>query len=146
MSSLVACATRIARFWKRRWRTSVRARRALWRCASSGMSLAPWPPRGTATALDAAGVHDVGYDDQRVLVELDGLTFHGDLRSRVADTRRDRRGAGRGWLTVRVVWVDVALHACTTAVDVGDVLNDRGWMDRVTPCRRRGCAVRPDAR
>ncbi len=99
-------------------------------------------PAGRLQRSTRAGIHDVGYDDQRVLVELDGLAFHGDVRSRVADTRRDRRGAGRGWLTVRVVWVDVALHACTTAADVGAVLNDRGWMDRVTPCRRHDCAVR----
>ena len=99
-------------------------------------------PAGRRQRSTRAGVHDVGYDDQKVLVELDGLAFHGDLRSRVADTRRDRSGAGRGWLTLRVVWVDVAVHACETAVEVGAVLNDRGWTDRVTPCRRRLCAVR----
>jgi very-short-patch-repair endonuclease len=85
---------------------------------------------------------DIGYDEQKVLVELDGLAFHGDSRFRAVDTRRDRRGAGRGWLTVRVVWIDVALHACAVAVDMGAVLNDRGWSDRVHPCRRRGCRVR----
>ena len=103
-------------------------------------------PAGRLQLSTRAGVHDVGYDEQKVLIELDGLAFHGSLRSRVADTRRDRRGASRGWLTVRVVWVDVALHACATAVDVGAVLNDRGWTDQVTACRRRDCAVRVGTR
>ena len=103
-------------------------------------------PAGRLQRSTRAGVHDVGFDEERVLVELDGLAFHGDLRSRVADTRRDRRGAARGWLTVRVVWVDAALHACTTAVDMGAVLNDRGWTGRVRPCRRRDCAARHTSR
>jgi hypothetical protein len=99
-------------------------------------------PPGRLQRATSSGVHDIGYDEQKVLVELDGLAVHGDLRSRTADTRRDRRGAGRGWLTVRVVWVDLALHACATAVDIGAVLGDRGWADRVSPCRRRDCAAR----
>jgi len=99
-------------------------------------------PAGRLQLSTRAGVHDVGFDAEKVVVELDGLVFHGDLRSRVADTRRDRRGAARGWLTVRVVWVDAALHACSTAVDMGAVLNDRGWTGRVRPCRRRDCDAR----
>ncbi len=99
-------------------------------------------PAGRLQLSTRAGVHDVGFDAEKVLVELDGLAFHGDLRSRMADTRRDRRGAARGWLTVRVVWVDTALHACATAVDMGAVLNDRGWTGRVRPCRRRDCDAR----
>jgi hypothetical protein len=103
-------------------------------------------PTGRPQRSTRAGVHDVGYDHERVLVELDGLASHGDLRSRVPDTPRDRSGAGRGWLTVRMVWLDVALHACATAVDVGAVLNDRGWTDRVRACRRRDSAVRVPVR
>jgi len=99
-------------------------------------------PTGRLQLSTRAGVHDVGFDTEKVLVELDGLAFHGDLRSRVADSRRDRCGAAPGWLTVRVVWVDAALHACSTAVDMGAVLNDRGWAGRVRPCRRRDCAAR----
>ena len=58
------------------------------------------------------------------------------------DSRRDRRSAGVGWLTVRVVWVDVALHACATALDVGAVLAQRGWPGQVRACRRRDCLAR----
>ena len=90
----------------------------------------------------SAGTHDAAFDDQKVLVELDGLAYHGDAWSRTSDSRRDRRIAGVGWLTVRVVWVDVALHACATALDVGAVLAQRGWAGQVRACRRRDCVVR----
>jgi hypothetical protein len=89
-----------------------------------------------------AGIHDAGFDEQMVLVELDGLAFHGDPSARLSDTRRDRRSAGVGWLTLRVVWIDVSLHQCTTALDIATVLGSRGWADTPRPCRRRSCALR----
>ncbi|HEU5000573.1 MAG TPA: type IV toxin-antitoxin system AbiEi family antitoxin domain-containing protein [Lapillicoccus sp.] len=98
-------------------------------------------PRAQRTTL--AGRHDLGFDEQMVLVELDGLAFHHDRASRANDTRRDRRTAGAGWLTVRAVWVDVALHTCRLAGDVGTVLVRRGWPGRPRPCRRTDCALRP---
>ena len=99
-------------------------------------------PTPRAQRPTSAGTHDAAFDDQKVLVELDGLAYHGDAWSRTSDSRRDRRSAGVGWLTVRVVWVDVALHACATALDVGAVLAQRGWAGQVRACRRRDCVAR----
>ena len=86
--------------------------------------------------------HDVGYPDQHVLVELDGRLGHEGFQAQVHDGRRDRRGAGSGWLTVRAYWPDVAVTPCVLTVEVGAVLNDRGWMERVRPCRRASCVLR----
>lgn len=100
-------------------------------------------PRGrrqAGTTIGGVRVHDVAYDAQRVLVELDGRLGH-DGEDRVRDGIRDRRGATRGWLTVRAFWRDVAGSPCELSVEVGDVLRDRGWRDRVHPCRRAGCVV-----
>jgi very-short-patch-repair endonuclease len=90
---------------------------------------------------DGRQIHDVGYVEQRVLVELDGRLGHEGPAERVQDGMRDRRGATSGWLTMRAFWRDVAGFPCDLAVETGAVLNNRGWQDRVHPCRRRPCAV-----
>jgi very-short-patch-repair endonuclease len=67
-------------------------------------------PRGRRQAPSVAGrlrLHDVAYDEQRVLVELDGRLGHVG-EGRISDGRRDRRSAGQGWLTLRAFWIDVA--------------------------------------
>ena len=86
--------------------------------------------------------HDVGYPEQRVLVELDGRLAHEGFAAQIRDGRRDRRGAGSGWLTVRAFWPDVAVTPCELAVDVTAVLVDRGWTERPQPCRRSSCVIR----
>jgi hypothetical protein len=91
---------------------------------------------------DGYQVHDIGYVDQRVLVELDGRLGHEGPEARVKDGIRDRRGATSGWLTVRAFWRDVAGFPCDLALETGAVLNSRGWPSRVRPCRRRLCSVR----
>jgi predicted transcriptional regulator of viral defense system len=85
--------------------------------------------------------HDVAYEEQRVLVELDGRLGHEGREERIRDGRRDRRGATVGWLTVRGFWTDVAVTPCAFATDVGAVLATRGWRGRPRRCRRRSCPV-----
>ena len=87
-------------------------------------------------------LHDVAYDEQRVLVELDGRLGHEGFEAQRKDGRRDRRGAGSGWLSARAYWDDVALTPCQLAVEVGSILHSRGWDRSPLPCRRRPCAVR----
>jgi hypothetical protein len=94
------------------------------------------PPR------DGHRLHDVGYVEQRVIVELDGRLGQDGPDARVKDGIRDRRGAGSGWLTMRAFWRDVAGFPCDLALDTGAVLGSRGWRDRVHPCRRQACSVR----
>jgi predicted transcriptional regulator of viral defense system len=97
--------------------------------------------RQAATVVGSLRLHDVAYDEQRVLVELDGRLGH-DGAARVADGIRDRRSALTGWLTVRGFWVDVAVTPCVLARDLGHILTTRGWTGAVRPCRRRSCAPR----
>jgi hypothetical protein len=94
------------------------------------------PSPGTASRR-----HDIGYEAQRVLVELDGRLGHEAQEDRIRDGLRDRRGATVGWLTVRAFWKDVAITPCDLAVDVGAVLATRGWSGRIRRCRRGTCSV-----
>ena len=87
-------------------------------------------------------LHDLGYPDQRVLVELDGRLGHEGYLGRLKDGVRDRRGLAAGWVTLRAFWLDVAGRPCGLAAEVGDVLRSRGWTGDIRACRSRTCAVR----
>ena len=101
----------------------------------------PTGRRQRPTVVTTARVHDVAYEEQRVLVELDGRLGHQGA-ARVTDGIRDRRSATRGWLTVRAFWVDVAVTPCELAREMGEILVDRGWPGAPRACRRRNCAMR----
>jgi hypothetical protein len=101
-------------------------------------------PRGTrqhASVPGGAERHDVAYEAQRVLVELDGELGHEGRGARIRDGRRDRRGATTGWLTARAFWPDV-LEACALAAEVGAILRTRGWSGQPHACRRQPCATK----
>jgi len=98
--------------------------------------------RQRSTSPDRRERHDVGFPEQRVLVELDGRLGHEGREARVKDGRRDRRSAAGGWLTVRAFWPDVAVTPCELAVEVAAILGSRGWRDTGRTCRRRECAYR----
>jgi very-short-patch-repair endonuclease len=100
-------------------------------------------PRGerqVSASPTSAARHDIGYRDQRVLVELDGELGHEGRGARIRDGRRDRRGATTGWLTARAFWPDV-LDPCSLANEVGAILQTRGWSGQPRICRRRPCLV-----
>ena len=84
---------------------------------------------------------DVRYDEFTTVVELDGRLGHEGFEAQVRDGRRDRRGAGSGWLTLRAFWPDVAVTPCLLATEVGVVLVDRGWRGRPRTCRHPSCIV-----
>lgn len=87
-------------------------------------------------------VHDVGYEPHHVLIELDGRLGHDGWEGRRSDGARDRHSAGDGWLTLRAYWLDVAVSPCRLAVEIGRVLQSRGWIGSPSPCRRIGCEAR----
>jgi hypothetical protein len=98
----------------------------------------PLGRRQASTVVQGVRVHDVAYDEQRVLVELDGRLGHDD-EGRIRDGVRDRRSATVGWLTVRAFWRDVGGTPCELGAELGQVLGDRGWTDRIHGCGRPGC-------
>lgn len=99
--------------------------------------------RRQAAAWSGSGLRlrDVTYDEQRLVVELDGRLGHDQAGDRMKDGRRDRDGAVTGWLTVRAFWPDVASTPCRLAQDIGAVLRTRGWSSMSRRCRRPDCAV-----
>jgi hypothetical protein len=87
--------------------------------------------------------HDTGYEDYRLIVEVDGRLGHERWADRVRDGQRDRQVLSGDVVTSRVFWSDVALTPCQTAAEVGAVHQARGWEGAPRPCRRRDCTLRP---
>ncbi|HEY8306168.1 MAG TPA: hypothetical protein VIG79_05765 [Lapillicoccus sp.] len=100
----------------------------------------PLGRRQAPTLSSGLRLHDVAYDEERVLVELDGRLGH-EGPARVGDGIRDRRSATLGWLTVRAFWVDVAVTPCELAREVGVILGSCGRSGRLRRCRRRDCVT-----
>jgi hypothetical protein len=87
-------------------------------------------------------LHDNGYAQHRLAVEVDGRLGHETWADRVRDASRDRQVLAGDLVTVRVHWADVAVTPCETAVEISAALRARGWTGTARPCRRRTCAVR----
>ena len=83
--------------------------------------------------------HDVRYMKYGVCVELDGVTAH-PAESRRRDSSRDNASTLHGILTLRYDWISVAYHPCSVALEVGQLLADRGWPGGVRACAP-GCPV-----
>jgi hypothetical protein len=80
------------------------------------------------------GYPDVHYEEQHVLVHLDGKIGHTDSLDRWADFDRDLAGLIEGSLvSVRVGWAQV-LDPCRLAGSIGSLLQTRGWNGAVRPC------------
>jgi hypothetical protein len=82
---------------------------------------------------------DVRYSDYGVIVELDGVSAH-PAESRQADARRDNANTLSGNQTLRYGWVPVAYHACEVALEVANLLRQRGWRGAPRPCAK-ACPV-----
>lgn len=92
-------------------------------------------PRGTRQAHVLPGArHDVLYDAQQVVVELDGRDFHSLTRDRHADLARDTAVLAAGHVTVRLGWSHVVATPCRTAALVADLLAQRGWRGQPRRC------------
>jgi hypothetical protein len=80
-------------------------------------------------------VSDVGYDEWRLLVELDGRLGH-EGEGRFRDMWRDNRFALEALLTLRYGWFDVVDRPCAVAAHVASVLVHRGWSGLLGRCPR----------
>lgn len=81
-------------------------------------------------------LQDVPYPDYRLIVELDGGSFHLGARTD-ADAFRDLAEFARArHATVRVTYGLVFGTPCRTARFLAEVLQQRGWTGTFTECRR----------
>ena len=91
-------------------------------------------PRGRRQA-QLAGRSDVYYDEQGVVVELDGRLGHtgsGAFR----DLDRDNRNTARNLVTLRYGHHDLTVRPCEVAEQVAGLLAARGWNGALSPCAR----------
>lgn len=98
-------------------------------------------------ASDANGSptrQDVRYLAFGLIIELDGLAFHGSAAARDADALRDLAElAVSQAVTTRLTYGLVFTHQCRTAALLALLLRQRGWRGELTPCPR--CARPPGA-
>lgn len=80
-------------------------------------------------------VADVAYEEFALLVELDGVKWHGAPADRWRDRRRDNVHSNR-WTTYRYGWQDVSGHACAVAAELAGAMVSRGWVGVMTRCAR----------
>lgn len=79
---------------------------------------------------------DVWYEEQAVLVELDGRLGHEDAHSGFRDLRRDNAHATRSQLTLRYGTADVRGRPCEVGFQVWQALAIRGWEQPFQRCSR----------
>lgn len=85
---------------------------------------------------------DVRYDEYRTVVELDGRPGH-EEDGRWRDMERDNASIVAGDAALRYGLADTTERPCALAVQVGGVLQARGWEGAPHPCGR-SCDLRED--
>lgn len=58
-----------------------------------------------------SGIVDRAWPEARLIVELDGRSFHSTLKGVRNDHRRDRVAQSHGWHVFRYIWVEVTRHS-----------------------------------
>jgi len=106
---------------------------------ATGVSRAHGLPAGrgqvrTPSFTGGPAYRDVVYDEQGVLVELDGRLGHEDESSVFRDQFRDNDAVLSGLATLRYGWRAVVGARCEVAIQVDGLLRHRGWSDRGRPC------------
>jgi hypothetical protein len=79
---------------------------------------------------------DVVYERIGVVVELDGSLDHTDSADRDHDLERDLDAVLQELTTVRLGWGQVVRRPCATAAKLGELMNRRGWIGRMSRCPR----------
>jgi very-short-patch-repair endonuclease len=94
-------------------------------------------PQGLRQVSLSVGTRsDVLYDEQALIVELDGRVGHVDGNSPFRDLRRDNAHAKRNLMTLRYGSADVREKPCDVARQVSETLRDRGWKGSLVACPR----------
>lgn len=79
------------------------------------------------------GPSDVGYEAERLLVELDSIAHHSGT-ARFADLDRDNENLSDGYATMRFGWLQSTSGACASAVRLRDALLARGGHPTWSAC------------
>jgi very-short-patch-repair endonuclease len=69
---------------------------------------------------------DALWEDEKVMVELDGRAVHGTHRNFESDRARDRALAAAGWIVIRITWRQLRDEPEAVAADLAAVLATRG--------------------
>ncbi len=88
-------------------------------------------PRRSASGVE---FRDVTYEEQGLVVELDGRAFHSGKHAWDRDHARDLDELVAGRDTARLGWSQIFGTACDTAGKIGLVLRARGWRGLPHPC------------
>lgn len=78
---------------------------------------------------------DGGYEQYRLLIELDGEHWHSG-RQQFRDRKRDNRHALADWRSLRFGWPDIMGEPCEVAHDVVGMLRVGGWKGEFRSCFR----------
>lgn len=87
-------------------------------------------PDGTVYYLDTL------FDPYGVVVELDGLEWHGSADAQDRDRRRDNAHALLGRTPLRYGWTAITSECCDVASEIGSLLIAAGWTGKVHRCGR----------
>ena len=92
-------------------------------------------PAGNRQDRLSAGTRtDVTYDEQSLLVELDGRLGHEDSFSSFRDLHRDNAHSLLEYRTLRYGSADVRGQPCAVALQVWQAMRLRGWQGPLSPC------------
>lgn len=91
------------------------------------------PPGERQQRTGTPGRRDVLYREFGLLVELDGRRGH-EAEGRFRDMARDNAALRERLATLRYGFGDVAGQPCFVALEVAQVLNQRGWSGSVVTC------------
>lgn len=90
-----------------------------------------------STTRGRAAYRDVEYEDQDLVVELDGRAFHDTAAARDDDAERDLEArVTEESTTVRLTYGLVFGDPCRTAGHVATLLHRRGWHGSIVTCPR----------
>lgn len=85
---------------------------------------------------------DTLYEEYRICVELDGITYHRDRQHQ--DRHRDNVNLAVDDIrTFRFDIIDVTHGTCTSAALVATALRNQGWPDYPHKCRKSDCSATP---
>ena len=93
--------------------------------AAAHLPLAAWNVELRDGAGNSIGIGDAVWAQECVVVEVDGLRFHGSSQQRRRDNRKDRRLSTNGWLVLRYTWLDVIERPDEVVAEVRAALQRR---------------------